>query len=61
MAVGTRPKQSGYGITNTFFRQIRNLVIDMTQILPTEAATGIHWPTAQTTSLENVVFNVNSP
>jgi glucan 1,3-beta-glucosidase len=58
--VGTRPHQSGYGSTNTFFRQIRNLVIDMTRIPPTEAATGIHWPTAQTTSLQNIVFKMST-
>jgi glucan 1,3-beta-glucosidase len=58
--VGTRPHQSGYGSTNTSFRQIRNLVIDMTRIPPTEAATGIHWPTAQTTSLQNIVFKMST-
>lgn len=56
MDVGTRPNQSGYGSTKTFFRQIRDLVIDVTRIPPTEAATGIDWPTVQTISLENVIF-----
>lgn len=60
MDVGTRPHQSAYGSTNAFFRQIRNLVIDMTQIPPTDAATGIHWPTAQTTSLRNIVFEMSA-
>jgi glucan 1,3-beta-glucosidase len=58
--VGTRPHQSGYGSTNTFFSQIRNLVIDMARIPSTEAATGIHWPTAQTTSLQNIVFKMST-
>lgn len=45
-----------YGATNVFFRQIRNLVLDMTQVPANESVTGIHWPTAQATSLQNLVF-----
>ncbi|KAI0139017.1 glycoside hydrolase family 55 protein [Hypoxylon sp. NC0597] len=44
--------------TNVFYRQIRNLVIDTTGIAPATAATGIHWPTSQATSLINVEFNM---
>ncbi|OTA98252.1 glycoside hydrolase family 55 protein [Hypoxylon sp. CI-4A] len=44
--------------TNVFYRQIRNLVIDTTGIAPGTAATGIHWPTSQATSLINVEFNM---
>ncbi|AEO64347.1 glycoside hydrolase family 55 protein, partial [Thermothielavioides terrestris NRRL 8126] len=43
---------------NVFFRQVRNFVIDTTNIPPATAATGIHWPTAQATSLQNIVFNM---
>ena len=32
----------------------------MTKIPANVSATGIHWPTAQTTSLQNVVFNMNA-
>jgi glucan 1,3-beta-glucosidase len=32
----------------------------MTRIPANVSATGIHWPTAQTTSLQNVVFNMNA-
>ncbi|KAG7122852.1 Lipoyl synthase like protein [Verticillium longisporum] len=39
-----------YGATNTFFRQIRNLVLDTTAIPAEKAAFGIHWPTSSTTS-----------
>ena len=46
----------GFGATNVFYRQIRNFVIDLTSIPATSAATGIHWPTAQATSIQNVVF-----
>jgi len=57
---GPRVGKTAYGATNTFFRQIRNIVIDMTKIPASVAATGLHWPTAQTTSLQNVVFNMNA-
>ncbi|EGO54163.1 hypothetical protein NEUTE1DRAFT_87296 [Neurospora tetrasperma FGSC 2508] len=43
---------------NVFFRQIRNFVIDTTNIPPANAATGIHWPSSQATSLQNIVFNM---
>ncbi|KAF2688804.1 glycoside hydrolase family 55 protein [Lentithecium fluviatile CBS 122367] len=52
--------RTGYGPTNTFFRQIRNIILDTTNIPASSAATGIHWPTAQTTSLQNVVFNLSA-
>jgi glucan 1,3-beta-glucosidase len=44
--------------TNVFYRQIRNLIIDTTNIAPATPATGIHWPTSQATSMQNVVFNM---
>ncbi|GAB1316002.1 hypothetical protein MFIFM68171_06212 [Madurella fahalii] len=43
---------------NVFFRQVRNFVIDTTAIPPGTAATGMHWPTSQATSLQNIVFNM---
>lgn len=49
----------GFGSTNVFWRQIRNLIIDMTQIPASSAATGIHWPTAQATSIQNVIFQMS--
>jgi glucan 1,3-beta-glucosidase len=49
----------GFGATNIFYRQVRNLVFDMTAIPGSSAATGIHWPTAQATSLQNLVFLMN--
>lgn len=42
--------------TNVFYRQVRNFVIDTTNIAPGTAATGMHWPTSQATSLQNVKF-----
>lgn len=61
---GAHAGQTGYGATNTFFRQIRNIILDMTR-LPADynaplGAVGIHWPTAQTTSLQNIVFNMRT-
>ncbi|KAI1275555.1 glycoside hydrolase family 55 protein [Xylaria sp. FL0933] len=44
--------------TNVFYRQMRNFVIDTTNIAPATAATGIHWPTSQATSLINIEFNM---
>ncbi|KAJ9354921.1 pectate lyase superfamily protein-domain-containing protein [Paecilomyces variotii] len=44
----------GWTSTNVFYRQIRNLIIDLTDIPGTTAATGIHWPTGQATSIQNV-------
>ena len=50
----------GFGATNVFWRQIRNMIIDMTLVPPSSAITGIHWPTAQATSIQNVVFKMSS-
>jgi glucan 1,3-beta-glucosidase len=46
--------------TNVFYRQIRNFVIDTTNVPAGSAITGIHWPTAQATSLQNIVFQMSS-
>ncbi|KAH8701624.1 putative glucan 1,3-beta-glucosidase precursor [Talaromyces proteolyticus] len=52
--------KEGWISTNIFLRQVRNLIIDLTDIPGTTAATGIHWPTSQATSLQNVVINCNA-
>ncbi|ERS95898.1 hypothetical protein HMPREF1624_07432 [Sporothrix schenckii ATCC 58251] len=44
---------------NNFFRQVRNFVIDLTQ-MPFTAGAGIHWQVAQATSLQNIVFNMRT-
>lgn len=49
----------GFGPTNTFFRQIRNIIFDITAIPASSEATGLHWPTAQATSLQNCVFKMS--
>jgi glucan 1,3-beta-glucosidase len=48
---------------NQFYRQIRNFIIDLTEMPPSNAQdgqtyvpTGIHWQVAQATSLQNIDF-----
>ncbi|KAI1497544.1 glycoside hydrolase family 55 protein [Biscogniauxia marginata] len=48
------------GATNIFWRQVRNFVVDLTAVPAATEATGIHWPTAQATSLQNIVFRMSS-
>ena len=48
-----------FGATNVFYRQIRNLVFDLTGIPGSNGLTGLHWPTAQATSLQNLVFKMS--
>lgn len=53
------PSGSGaewYANQNNFFRQVRNIVIDMTTA--PDFATGIHWQVAQATHLNNVQINM---
>ncbi|KXT07061.1 hypothetical protein AC579_5873 [Pseudocercospora musae] len=52
--------QLGFGATNVFWRQIRNLIIDTTLVPASSAITCLHWPTAQATSLQNMVFKMSS-
>jgi glucan 1,3-beta-glucosidase len=42
-----------------FWRQIRNFVIDMTEVSSTALVYALHWPTAQATSVQNVVFKMS--
>lgn len=48
-----------FGATNTFWRQFRNFVIDTTDVRSSGYILGLHWPTAQATSVENVVFKAS--
>lgn len=52
-----------YGYTwytnqNNFYRQIRNFVLDLTNVPATRSVHCIHWQVAQATSLQNLVFNM---
>lgn len=44
-----------YTNQNNFYRQIRNMVID---ISAAKVAAGVHWQVSQATSIQNVVFNM---
>lgn len=48
-----------YKATNVFFRQIRNLMLDTTGMSPNTSAIGIHWPSSQATTIQNVVFRLS--
>lgn len=45
-----------YANQNNFYRQVRNIIIDMTGA--PLFATGIHWQVAQATSLQNIVIRM---
>lgn len=47
-----------YGATNVFWRQVRNFVLDLTS--GPASLTGVHWPTGQATSLQNIEFLMSS-
>lgn len=49
----------GYKAVNVFYRQIRNLILDTTAIPANISVNCIHWPTAQATSLEKLVFRMS--
>ncbi|KAK5091266.1 hypothetical protein LTR05_001447 [Lithohypha guttulata] len=59
------PAANGLGYytnQNNFYRQIRNLIIDMTQMPESNPGggnvNGLHWQVAQASSMQNVVFNM---
>ncbi|THC89427.1 hypothetical protein EYZ11_011128 [Aspergillus tanneri] len=52
--------KQGWISTNIFLRQIRNLVLDLTAIPASVEASGIHWPTGQATSIQNVRILLSS-
>ncbi|KAI0180067.1 glycoside hydrolase family 55 protein [Hypoxylon sp. FL1284] len=54
----TDPASNWYINQNNFFRQVRNFVIDITD-MPLSKGAGIHWQVAQATSLQNIVFEMN--
>jgi glucan 1,3-beta-glucosidase len=50
----------GFKSTNVFWRQIANLVIDISTLPSTFNIGAIHWPTAQATSIQNVVVRASA-
>lgn len=49
----------GWKASNVFYRQIRNLQIDVTNVPANSSVQCIHWPTSQATSLQNIVFHMS--
>lgn len=49
----------GFLSTNTFYRQVRNFIIDMRSFSASRLIRGIHWPAGQATSLQNIVFRMS--
>ena len=47
-----------YTNQNNFYRQVRNFVLDTTQIPAGKGAAGIHWQVGQATSLQNIRFEM---
>ncbi|KAK4550136.1 hypothetical protein LTR36_003103 [Oleoguttula mirabilis] len=41
---------------NNFYRQVRNFVLDISNVTPTRGIHCLHWQVAQATSLQNIVF-----
>jgi hypothetical protein len=60
--IDSDPGKSGGGNwyinTDNFFRQIRNMVIDVTAVPATTPINCLHWQVAQATSLQNVRFEM---
>lgn len=49
-----------WGSTNVFWSQVRNFVFGYSNVSISSNLCGIHWPTAQSTSLQNLVFQMSS-
>ncbi|KAG1748973.1 glycoside hydrolase family 55 protein [Suillus paluster] len=49
-----------YTNQDSFYRSVRNFVIDLTRMPASASATGIHWQVSQSTSLVNVVVNMST-
>jgi len=47
-----------YANQNNFYRQVRNLIFDLTDLPDGVEAHALHWQVAQATSLQNLVFNI---
>jgi hypothetical protein len=49
-----------WGTTNVFWRQVRKIVFDYSNLPINSSVCGIHWPASQSTSLLNFVFQMSS-
>ena len=48
-----------FNSTTVFYRQIRNFILDTTSAASNVSINCVHWPTAQATSLQNVIFRLS--
>lgn len=53
-------RDPNWGTTNVFWRQVRHFVFDYSNLPISSSVCGIHWPTSQSTSLQNLVFQMSS-
>ncbi|KAK8856145.1 Exo-beta-1-3-glucanae [Apiospora arundinis] len=49
----------GWGATDVFWTQVRNIIIDTTEVRPSLLVAGIHWTVSQATLLQNVIFRLS--
>ncbi|KAF9885299.1 hypothetical protein FE257_013016 [Aspergillus nanangensis] len=49
-----------WAATTVFWREIKNIVFDSTDVSPDTEISGVHWPTAQATNLQNLVFEMSA-
>ncbi|KAF2099288.1 family 55 glycoside hydrolase [Rhizodiscina lignyota] len=49
---------SWYANQNNFYRQVRNLILDLTLLPANSLNAGLHWQVAQATQLQNIVINM---
>lgn len=52
-------KGLGYKPIDTFWRQVRNLIIDTTLVPANTSVTALHWPTGQVNQVSNIVVNLS--
>ncbi|KAK8001367.1 glycoside hydrolase family 55 protein [Apiospora marii] len=51
--------QLGWGATDVFWTQVRNVIIDTTEVRPSLQVAGIHWTVSQATLLQNIIFKLS--
>lgn len=49
----------GWGATDVFWTQVRNIIIDTTEVRPSLQVAGIHWTVSQATLLQNIIFKLS--
>lgn len=61
MEISTKGREMGVGGPRTSsIVKFRNLILEVTDVPPDVGTTGIHWPTGQATSIQNVQILMSS-